>query len=133
MRTALGGAVAQVVQARGNEMLEYPKSRGPRYPFGWLGVPLGLILLFTFGPTAALWLAAAVSVALGCNVPVSATESCLFMGVDLAGPVLVAIMFGFLGLVTLPIGTTLLEIWFAAAVIVTLAWWWRRWRVKANG
>ena len=50
------------------------------------------------------------------------------MGFDLAGPVLVAMMFGFLGLVTLPVGTTLLEIWFVAAVIVTLVWWLRRWR-----
>jgi hypothetical protein len=30
------------------------------------------------------------------------------MDVDVAGPVLVAMMFGFLGLVTLPVGTTLL-------------------------
>jgi len=55
------------------------------------------------------------------------------MGFDLAGPVLVAMMFGFLGLVTLPVGTTLLEIWFVAAVIVTLVWWLRRWRANANG
>jgi hypothetical protein len=114
-------------------MVEDQKSRGPRYPFAWLGVPLALIVLFTFAPTASLWLAAAVSVALGCNVPVSATESCLFMGIDLAGPVLVAIMFGFLGLVTLPIGTTLLGVWFVAAVIITLVWWLRRWRANANG
>jgi len=45
----------------------------------------------------------------------------------------VAMMFGFLGLVTLPVGTTLLEIWFVAAVIVTLVWWLRRWRANANG
>ena len=114
-------------------MVEHQKSRGPRYPFAWLGVPLGPILLFTFGPTVSLWLAAAVSIMLSCNNPISATEPCLFMGFDLAGPVLVAMRFGFLGLVTLPVGTTLLEIWFVAAVIVTLVWWLRRWRANANG
>jgi hypothetical protein len=104
-------------------MREDRKSRGPRYPFAWLGVPLSLILVFTFGPTVSLWLAAAVSIMLSCNHPISATEPCLFMGVNLAGPVLLAIMFGFLGRVTLPVGTVLLEIWFVAAVIVTLVWW----------
>ena len=114
-------------------MLEYQKSRGPRYPFAWLGVPLGLILLFTIGPTVSLLVGGAVSVALGCNSPISATEPCLFMGVDLGGAVTMAILFGFLGLVTLPIGTTLLGIWFVAAVIVTLVWLLRRRRVNANG
>jgi hypothetical protein len=114
-------------------MLEYQKSRAQRYPFAWLGVPLGLILLFTIGPTVSLLVGGAVSGALGCNSPISATEPCLFMGVDLGGAVTMAILFGFLGLVTLPIGTTLLGIWFVAAVIVTVVWWLRRWRANANG
>jgi hypothetical protein len=127
------GGFSGGASARGNEMLEHQKSRGPRYPFAWLGVPLGLILLFTIGPTVSLLVGGAVSGALGCNSPISATEPCLFMGVDLGGAVTMAILFGFLGLVTLPIGTTLLGIWFVAAVIVTLVWWPRRWRANANG
>ena len=114
-------------------MPEYQKSRGPRYPFAWLGVPLGLIVLFTIGPTVSPLLGGAVSGVLGCNNPVSAAEPCLFMGVDLSGAVTMAILFGFLGLVTMPIGATLLAIWFVAAVIVTLVWWLRRWRANANG
>lgn len=113
-------------------MLEQQKSPRPRYPFAWLGVPLGLILLFTFGPTMSLILGAAVGGALGCSNPISAIEPCLFMGVDFAGPVIIAILIGYLGLVTVPIGTTLLGIWFGAAVIVTLVWWLRRRRANAN-
>ena len=115
-----------------NEMPEYQKSHGPRYPFAWLGVPLGMIVLFTIGPTVSLLLGGAVSGVLGCNNPV-ATEPCLFMGIDLSGAVTMAILFGFFGLVTMPIGTTLLGIWFVAAVIVTLVWWLRRWRANTNG
>jgi hypothetical protein len=114
-------------------MPEYPKSRRPRYPFAWLGVPLVLILLFTFGPSASLLFGAAVASLLGCNIPISATDSCLFMGLDLSGPVITALLFGYLGLVTLTIGTTLLGLWFVAAVIVTLVWWLRRWRANATG
>jgi hypothetical protein len=97
-----------------------------RYPFVWLGVPFGLILLFTFGPTAALMFGAAAAQTLGCNVPISATEPCLFLGVDLSGAVIVAILMGYLAFFTLPIGVTLRQIWFAVAMIVTLVWWLRR-------
>jgi hypothetical protein len=62
--------------------------------------------LFTIGPTVSLLVGGAVAGALGCNSPISATEPCLFIGVDLAGLVTMAILFGYLGLVTLPIRTT---------------------------
>ncbi len=114
-------------------MLEHEKSRGPRYPFAWLAVPLGLIVLFTIGPTVSLLLGGAISGVLGCNNPVSAAEPCLFPGIDFSGAVTMAILFGFLGVVTMPIGATLLGIWFVAAVIVTLVWRLWRWRANANG
>ena len=101
-------------------------SAGPRYPFVWLGVPLGMILLFTIGPLAALLLGGAVANALGCSMPVSASEPCLFMGVDLAETLNIAIFSGYLAFWTLPLATTLLGIWLVAAVIVTLVWWLRR-------
>lgn len=88
--------------------------------------------MFTFGPTVSVWLAAAASIMLSSNNPISGIEPCQFMDVDVAGPVLVAMMFGFLGLVTLPVGTILLGMWFVAAVIVTLVWGLRR-RAEANG
>jgi hypothetical protein len=98
----------------------------PRYPFVWLGVTLGMILLFTIGPLAALLLGGAVANALGCSMPISGSEPCLFMGVDLADTLNIAVFFGYLAFWTLPTGTTLLGIWLVAAVIVTLVWWLRR-------
>jgi len=98
----------------------------PRYPFVWLGVPLGLILLFTIGPLAALLLGGAVADALGCSMPIAASEPCLFLGVDLADALTIAVFLGYMAFWTLPTGATLLGIWLAAAVIVTLVWWLRR-------
>ena len=98
----------------------------PRYPFAWLGVPLGLILVFTIGPLAVLLFGGVIADALGCSMPISATAPCLLMGVDLADALTVAVFFGYLAFWTLPVGTTLLGIWVAAATIVTLLWWLRR-------
>lgn len=98
----------------------------PRYPFVWLGVPLGLILLFTIGPLAALLLGGVIADALGCGMPISASEPCLFMGFDLADALTIAVFFGYLGFWTLPMGTVLLGIWLIATVIVTMVWWLRR-------
>jgi hypothetical protein len=97
-----------------------------RYPFVWLGVPLGLILLFTIGPLAALLLGGAFAGALGCSMLISASEPCLFMGVDVADTLNIAVFFGYLAFWTLPTGITLLGIWLVAAVIVSLVWWLRR-------
>jgi hypothetical protein len=49
-----------------------------RFPFFWLGVPLGMILLFTVGPTVALLLGGAVANTLGCSMPITASEPFLF-------------------------------------------------------
>jgi hypothetical protein len=117
---------------RREDMPEYRKSRRPRYPFGWLAVPLALILVFTFGPTASLLLGSIVSGLLDCHNPVSAAEPCLFMGIDFSQTVTAAILIGFLGLATLPTGMTLLGIWLFAAIIVTLVWWLRRRQTTAN-
>jgi hypothetical protein len=76
-------------------MPEDQKSRRPRFPFAWLGVSFVLILLFTFGPSLSLLFGAAVAGLLDCNVPISATDSCLFMGLDLSGPVITALLFGY--------------------------------------
>jgi hypothetical protein len=106
----------------------------PRYPFVWLGVPLGLILLFTIGPFAALLLGGAVAEVLGCTMPIDAAGGpCPFMGVDLATFLAVAVAFGYLAFFTFPTGTTLLGIWLVAAVIVTLFWLLRRRRANSNG
>lgn len=98
----------------------------PRYPFVWLGVPLALILLFTIGPLVALLIGGLVADALGCRMPISASAPCLFMGVDLADALSIAMFFGYLAFWTLPTGATLLALWLGAAVIVTLVWWLRR-------
>jgi hypothetical protein len=98
----------------------------PRYPFVWLGVPLGLILLFSIGPLVALLVGGAVADALGCSMPIAASEPCLFMGVNLADALSIAVFFGYLAFWTLPTGTTLLGLWVVAAAIVTLVWWLRR-------
>ncbi|HEX4407313.1 MAG TPA: hypothetical protein VH206_00945 [Xanthobacteraceae bacterium] len=99
----------------------------PRYPFVWLGVPLGMILLFAFGPLAALLFGGAVANALDCSMPISAaSQTCLFMGVDLATALTIAVFCGYLAFWTLPTGSTLLGIWLVAAVIVTSVWWFRR-------
>jgi hypothetical protein len=95
-------------------------------PFIWLGVPLGLILLFTAGPLALLLLGGVVADALGCTMPIAASEPCLFMGTDLAGALAISVFFGYLAFWTLPTGMTALALWFAAAAIVTLIWWLRR-------
>jgi hypothetical protein len=99
----------------------------PSYPFVWLGVPLGTILLFTIGPTATLLLGGAVANALGCSMP-SAGQPCLFMSVDLAGALNFAWLCGYLAFWTVPLTSTLLGVWLLAAVIVTLVWGWRVWR-----
>jgi hypothetical protein len=98
----------------------------PRYPFVWLGVPLGLILLFSIGPLVALLIGGAIAGALGCSMPIAASEPCLFMGVNLADALTIAVFFGYLAFWTLPTGAPLFGIWFGAAVIVTLVWWLRR-------
>jgi hypothetical protein len=106
----------------------------PRYPFVWLGVPLGLILLFTIGPLAMLLLGGAVAEVLGCTMPIDAAGGpCPFMGVDLATFLAVAVAFGYLAFFTFPTGTPLLGIWLVAAVIVTLVWLLRRRRANSNG
>jgi hypothetical protein len=105
-----------------------------RYPFVWLGVPLGLILLFTIGPLALLLLGGAVAEALGCTMPIDAAGGpCPFMGVDLATFLAVAVAFGYLAFFTFPAGTTLLGIWLVVAVIVTLVWLLRRRPANSNG
>ena len=105
----------------------------PRYPFVWLGVPLGLILLFTIGPLAVLSLGGAVAEVLGCTMPIDAAGGpCPFMGVDLATFLAVAVAFGYLAFFTLPAGSTLLGIWLVVTVIVTLAWLLRRRRANSN-
>jgi hypothetical protein len=98
----------------------------PRYPFVWLGVPLALIILFSFGPLVALLLGGAVAGILGCNMPIAGSAPCLFMGADLSGALAVAVAFGYLAFFTFPAGTTLLGIWLIAAIIVTLGWLLRR-------
>lgn len=98
----------------------------PRYPFVWLGVPLGLILLFTIGPLIALLVGGVVADALGCSMPIAASAPCLFMGVNLADALSIAVFFGYLAFWTVPTGTPLLGIWLFTAVIVTLVWWLRR-------
>jgi hypothetical protein len=109
-----GGGTARVMTAR------------PRYPFVWLGVPLALILLFTISPLVALLVGGAVADALGCSMPIAGSEPCLFMGVNLADALSIAVFFGYLAFFTFPAGTTLLGLWLLAAVIVTLVWWLRR-------
>jgi len=96
------------------------------YPFFWLGLPLILILLFTFGPLAILLAGGLVADALGCTMPISALAPCPLMGVDLAGLLAVAVAFGYFAFVTVPAGTTALTLWLVATVVVTLVWWLRR-------
>jgi hypothetical protein len=107
----------------------------PRYPFVGLGVPLVLILLFAYGPMVILLIGGMVAGALGCAMPINggAAGPCLFMGVDLAKFLALAVLCGYLNFLTFPTGTTLLGIWLVAAAIVTLVWGLRRWRVNANG
>ncbi len=97
-------------------------SARPHYPFVWLGLPLALIILFTIGPFVALLLGGAVASALGCNMPISGSTPCLFMGADLSEALAIAVFSGYLAFFTFPTGTTLLGIWLVAAVIVTLVW-----------
>jgi hypothetical protein len=81
-----------------------------------------------------LILGAAVSGGLGCgNPPISATDPCIFMGIDFSGPITIAILVGFLNLVTIPVGSVLIAIWLGIAVIVTLIWFLLRWRANTNG
>jgi hypothetical protein len=96
------------------------------YPFVWLGLPLALILLFSFGPLVALLLGGAVADALGCNMPIAATAPCLLMGADLSAALAIAVFFGYLAFWTVPAGSTLFGIWLIAAIIVTLVWLLRR-------
>jgi hypothetical protein len=100
----------------------------PRYPFVWLGLPLALIILFSIGPLVALLLGGAVAGALGCNMPIAASAPCLFMGINIADALAIAVFFGYLAFWTFPTGTTLLGIWLFVAVVVTLVWLlrWRR-------
>lgn len=109
-------------------------TKRPRYPFVALGVPLVLLLLFTFGPTVILLTGGMVAGALGSRMPIDAAAGpCPFMGVDLATFLSVAVAFGYLAFFTIPTGTTLLGIWLVAAVIATLAWGLRRWRANSKG
>ncbi len=101
-------------------------SARPHYPFVWLGLPVALIMLFSFGPLVALLLGRAVAGALGCNMPIAATTPCLFMGADVSDALAIAVFFGYLAFWTVPTGTTLLGIWLIAAIIVTLVWLLRR-------
>ncbi len=106
----------------------------PRFPFVWLGVPLGLILLFTVGPLALLLVGGAVAEVLGCTMPIDAAGGpCPFMGVDLATFLAVVVAFGYLAFFTFPAGITLLGIWLVAAVIVTLFSLLRRRPANSNG
>jgi hypothetical protein len=107
-------------------------STKPRYPLLALGIPLVLLLLFTFGPMLILLIGGMVAGALGCTMPIdTAAGPCVFMGVDLATFMAVAVAFGYLAFLTIPIGTTGLMIWFGVAIIVTLIWSLRR-RRAAN-
>ena len=101
-------------------------STRPHYPLFWLGLPLVLILLFAFGPLALLLAGGLVADTLGCTMPISGAAPCLFMGVDLAEWLAVAVAFGYFGFVTMPIGATALAIWFAVAVVVAVIWLFRR-------
>jgi|SRR5580692_10554084 hypothetical protein len=103
----------------------------PRYPFVGLGVPLALLLLFTFGPIVILLTGGMVAGALGCTMPIDAAAApCPFMGIDLATFLSVAVAFGYLTFLTFPAGTMGLAIWLAVAIIVTLVWLLRRRRAK---
>jgi hypothetical protein len=105
----------------------------PRFPFAWLGVPLVLLLLLTFGPIVILLTGGMVANALGCAMPIDATAGpCPFMGIDLATFLAVAVLFGYLNFLTFPAGSTGLAIWFVVAIIVTLVWWLRRWSAPAG-
>jgi hypothetical protein len=102
-------------------------TRPNRYPFLALGVPLVLLLLFTFGPTIILLSGGALGGALGCQLPINGPVGpCLFMGHDLASSLSVATAFGYVAFFTIPTGTSLLGIWLVVAVIVTLVWTGRR-------
>lgn len=98
----------------------------PRYPFLALGLPLILILLVGFGPIVILLTGGMVADALGCTMPISDIAPCPFMGVDLSGMLALAVLFGYLAFITIPMGTTGLAIWFGVAILVTLVWWVRR-------
>ena len=82
-------------------------STRPHYPFVWLGLPLALIMLFSFGPLVALLLGGAVAGALGCNMPIAATAPCLFMGADLSDALAIAVFFGYLAFWTVADGDDL--------------------------
>jgi len=102
-------------------------STKPRFPFVALGVPLVLLLLFTFGPMIVLLTGGIVAGALGCTMPIDTSGGpCPFMGADLATFLAVAVAFGYLAFLTFPVGTTGLAIWLVAAIVVTLIWWIRR-------
>jgi uncharacterized protein (TIGR03382 family) len=105
----------------------------PRYPFVGLGVPLALLLLFTFGPIVILLTGGVVAGALGCTMPIDAVAGpCPFVGIDLATFLAVAVAFGYLTFLTFPAGTMGLAIWFAVAIVVTLVWLLRRRRANTH-
>jgi hypothetical protein len=72
------------------------------------------ILVIAVLPVLSVALTYAMASALGCPVNEGGATPCPFMGVDLGETLVTMMVLGWLGLITLPVGSVALAIWLAA-------------------
>jgi hypothetical protein len=83
---------------------------------GWLWLSLLGLFLFTAGPILVALTAGLVAAALGCQLDEGNVHACPLLGVDLGTTLYVFGMFGWLMLVTIPVGGIGFLVWLGFAV-----------------
>jgi hypothetical protein len=98
-------------------------------PLLWLGISFALIVVFMFLPIVLALIGTVTAQALNCNIPLSDAgfdaAPCLLLGADIGSTLTLMVLLAYLGLLTIPAGTTALTIWAVVACVVVLLTWLR--------
>jgi hypothetical protein len=96
---------------------------GPRrFPWGWYGLALTLILLLAAAPLIGVMVAGAVAEANGCVLHEGFVNSCLVEGVERGDMLYTLFVLGWLMLATIPLGALALCVWLLALIVHRVLW-----------
>lgn len=94
-----------------------PSAIPRKFPWGWYGLALALLVLLTLFPLLLIGLAYAIADANGCTISTAGPQVCLVGSSDWGSTLALMAMSGWLLIATLPIFALGLAIWVLVLVI----------------